>query len=85
MKWFKLELKQVHTVRGIECDRCRAIYANMGNEVFEYQEFLHIYIDGGYQSVFGDGARLECDLCQRCAKELLGQYLRESPEENAMQ
>lgn len=61
------------------CDRCKRSVSRDG-DVFEFQEFQFYFISGGYGSVFGDPANLECDLCQHCVKELIGPYLRESEQ-----
>ncbi len=65
-------------VTAIECDRCHKKYKADGdsNDVFETQEFHHIRFTGGYASVFGDESRVECDLCQYCLKELIGEFAR---------
>ena len=44
----------------------------------EYQEGHHIAFTGGYASVFGDGAKVECDLCQDCLKALIEDFCRVS-------
>ena len=81
MKWYKKEIQEQLTIVALTCDRCDVHCSAVSDQVFEYQEFVHIFISGGYGSIFGDGANLECDLCQRCAKELFGPYLRNIPEE----
>lgn len=58
----------------IKCDRCGArVHADA---VLEAQEWIRIRIDGGFSSIFGDGAQLACDLCQKCAKTVLGPFLK---------
>jgi hypothetical protein len=52
----------------------------MLNDFYEYQEFLSIQFTGGYGSIFGDEANCELDLCQYCVKELLGSWLRITPD-----
>lgn len=32
----------------------------------------------GYGSIFGDGIKIECDICQHCLKKLIGEYCREA-------
>lgn len=58
-----------------ECDRCHQIY-DVDVNCMEAQEFHHINFVGGYGSIFGDGTVVECDLCQNCLKELLGEFIR---------
>ena len=69
---------------AISCDRCGQTWtADACNEA----ELTSIDFIGGYDSVFGDGSQVELDLCQRCLKETLGQWLRVSDrdhEETAM-
>jgi len=82
MRWYRRYTQEMFVPVKIECDRCHKEYENTGNECLEYQEFVCIFIDGGYGSIFGDGSQLQCHLCQHCAKILFGEYLREAPEEN---
>ena len=35
-----------------------------------------IGLDAGYGSIFGDGNRVEIDLCQTCVQDTLGAWLR---------
>lgn len=65
---------QTTKITAKECDCCHTSY----DEIFEMQEFLHINIMGGYSSIFGDGVNVECDICQRCLKKHLGNFLRVS-------
>lgn len=59
---------------ALVCDRCgREITPD---EDSEWSEAVRIRFTGGYGSVFGDGARVEADLCQRCVKELIGPFCR---------
>lgn len=60
---------------SIECDVCHQTYG-CEDESYEIQEFLHINFTGGYDSVFGDMNKVECDICQHCVNRLLGKYLR---------
>lgn len=59
----------------IICDICGKKY-NVLEDDFEAQEFHHINFIGGYDSVFGDGNQVTCDICQHCLKEILGKYLK---------
>ncbi|MEC4156440.1 hypothetical protein AB7142_24550 [Escherichia coli] len=54
------------------CDKCN-FHAEKDNP--EFHEFLSIDRRAGFSSVFGDGNRLKLDLCQRCVKDLLNQWL----------
>jgi hypothetical protein len=57
------------------CDRCKKVFS-IEDDFFELQEFQHIVFTGGYASVFGDETNIECDLCQRCLQELVGEFCR---------
>ena len=63
----------------LTCDICKKVYDCI-TEPFETQEFQHIKIDAGYESIFGDGNKFEVDICQHCFKKLLGEYLRKVKE-----
>lgn len=60
---------------SIICDVCKKEYGYKGDDVMEAQEFQHIRIQGGYDSVFGDGIMMKLDICQHCLKRLLGEYM----------
>ena len=56
-------------VTGFTCDRCKkSVSAENINieQSIVIHEALHINFVGGYSSIFGDGIRVECDLCQEC-------------------
>jgi hypothetical protein len=55
---------------SITCDVCGKEY----DDQMDVQEFNHIDFTGGYASVFGDMARIKCDICQNCLKKMIGQY-----------
>jgi hypothetical protein len=66
-------MKMVSVVSQIRCDRC-------GKEVargeLDFQELTSIGFTAGYGSVFGDGNRVEIDLCEPCVRDALGAWLR---------
>lgn len=64
---------------AVECDVCKKMFDQ--DDVLDLQEMTHIRFRGGYGSIFGDGDMLECDICQHCLKERLGDALRIIPEE----
>lgn len=70
----KQEFKPV--VTGFTCDRCAT---KVGVEDMAHQEGHHIAFVGGYTSVFGDGVKVDCDLCQDCLKALIKDFCRVSP------
>ncbi len=65
----------VKSLISVQCDKCKKKFKR-DDDVLEIQEFHHIGFTGGYASVFGDGDIIECDLCQNCLKELIGNYYR---------
>ena len=60
---------------SVTCDVCGEIYYKDA-DVFEFQEFHHIVLTGGYGSVFGDENTVRCDICQHCLKEMIGEFCR---------
>lgn len=60
-------------VHQIRCDRC-------GKETergeIGFTQMMSIGFDAGYDSVFGDGNRVELDLCEPCLRDTLGAWLR---------
>lgn len=59
--------------KQIRCDRC-GLLAERGDA--EFTEMSCIRMKAGYGSIFGDGNKVEVDLCQRCLKLTLGRWLR---------
>ena len=67
----------------LTCDRCeRHFTEGKIDDDLEIQEFLKIDFIGGYASVFGDGARVKLDICQRCLKSLLGHLVPADPRDD---
>ena len=66
------EKTETAVIKSITCDVCKEEY----KETFDLQEFVHLDFDCGYGSIFNDGNTIECDICQHCLKEKLGDYLR---------
>lgn len=58
---------------SLTCDRCGKTVEVDDPQVVE---FLQLDEVGGYESPFGDGSRVETDLCPSCVKEVLGPWLR---------
>jgi hypothetical protein len=56
------------------CDRCGKIITP--DNYAEWEEKQIIRFTGGYDSVFGDGIQVECDLCQSCWYALIGPFCR---------
>lgn len=77
------EMKEVEVEKfvGITCSVCKTFYR--ADDDMETQEFHHIRFTGGYASVFGDGSEIRCDLCQKCLKKMIGDYVEyEADDEN---
>ena len=60
------------------CSRCKGIIK--AEDEMELQETYSINFTGGYNSVFGDGCTISCDLCQHCLKDLIGDFCRKEEE-----
>jgi len=61
----------VRYVTAYKCSVCKKEYT----DIMELQEFSTIEFEGGYASVFGDGAVGRLDICQHCLKERLGEFV----------
>lgn len=62
------------------CGRCsRELRVNAPD--LEHQERLAIRFRAGSDSVFLDGSIVESDLCQHCVLEVLGPWLRVTPDD----
>lgn len=69
-----IETVETKKVESIQCDKCKKEYDV--EDVFEIQEFHHIKFGGGWGSVFGDESAIDCDICQHCLKEMIGEICR---------
>ena len=70
---YKKVTRTTEEISSVKCDKCGKEY-DAGD--FEVQEFHHISFCGGYASVFGDGTQVECDICQNCLFEMIGEFCR---------
>jgi len=75
MKNLKKTMVEKEVVDSMTCDVCNKTYSYK-NDLLELQEFYHFENTGGYDSLIGDGVKIECDICQHCAQNLLGKYFR---------
>jgi hypothetical protein len=57
-------------IKGFVCDVC-------GKEVSEYEigDVVSVDFTAGYDSVFGDGNKVRCDICGECLKAKLGEFI----------
>lgn len=64
-----------HQAKVVVCDRCGTRLSD--DEPYAgYTNRTQIRFRAGYASLFGDGSKVEGDLCDHCLYELLGRYLR---------
>lgn len=70
---------EVKTETSLTCDKCGKQYGS--EDTFERQEAYSFRFTGGYSSVFGDGNKISCDLCQHCLKELIGEFCTVNSED----
>lgn len=65
--------KTVSVVHQIRCDRCgkEAEFSKFGLD-----QMTSIGFDAGYGSIFGDGNRVDIDLCETCVRDTLGTWLQ---------
>lgn len=75
---YKEVQKTEEEIISIRCDVCGKVYDV--NDVFEIQEFRHIRFYGGYGSVFGDGTKVSCDICQHCLYKMIGDFCKYDDE-----
>lgn len=71
--------KVVQEVAACTCDRCHRRMAFGDPDWFEK---LSVSLTGGFDSIFGDGNKVEIDLCQQCVRDTLGTWLRISRQED---
>lgn len=66
------EIYKSRKIVSITCDKCgRKI-----DDEMEMQEVFMLRHGGGYSSIFGDCVDVECDICQHCLKEMIGDIAR---------
>jgi len=77
MKTIKTRTATIQETVALTCDRCGlTVTRENDDDVLEWQEFMAWRAPCGYGSIFGDGALIEVDLCQKCVQEVLGDYVR---------
>lgn len=72
-----------HDVKVVTCDRCGKVMSDDA-PASGYGNRTQIRFRAGYASLFGDGNKVEGDLCDKCLYDVLGRYLRivePSPDE----
>lgn len=84
MQKTKKVLKPAVVLDEVVCDKCGNSFHVVTNdpvEQSEVEEMLHIRMQGGYGSIFGKGTKIEGDFCQKCVNDLLGKFLKYTPNE----
>ena len=75
MKITKKEKITVTALKGIVCDICGKRHnTDEGWEDMEIQEFVCVHRTGGYSSIFGDGEKIDVDICQYCFYKICQEY-----------
>lgn len=69
----KTRVEPIEVVHELCCDRCGS---EARRDEAAFQEFVSIDQVAGYGSVFGDGSRVQIDLCPACLKALAGKWIR---------
>lgn len=80
MKLTKNVYQVTQEIVGIFCDVCLKEYSSWE----EINGFYSIDFVAGFASIFGDGSRVTCDICQHCLKEILGAYLKIKDEHKSI-
>ncbi len=62
-------------VGALTCAKCHKKVTH-DSDCYEFDEFISISHHCGYTSIFEDKAKLTLDLCQRCFKEVCGEYMK---------
>lgn len=77
MKAYRKEGEDAGTLESVECDRCHRVISS--HDLYTLQEVLSLNISCGYGSkTWGDLHRVECDLCEQCLYDLIGDFARVS-------
>ena len=66
---------QQDTEVAVQCDCCKKEYSK---DDYEYHEIFRLDFVAGYASAFGDGKRIQCELCSTCLHTLVSPYCRSS-------
>ncbi|MDO8768681.1 MAG: hypothetical protein Q7K57_08255 [Burkholderiaceae bacterium] len=66
-------IEPVSVIDQIRCDRCDK---EVHRTESDFEQMTSIGFDAGYGSIFGDGNRVEIDLCEPCLRATLGTWLR---------
>jgi hypothetical protein len=75
MKEYKHKKITTQELYSVTCDICKKIF-KLETDSLEIEEFIHIYKECGYDSVFGDEKIVKLDMCQYCFNKHLGEFVR---------
>lgn len=75
MKKYRTITEKRYALSSIQCDKCGITI--FPEDYVEWEEVVSWQTTGGYGSIFGDGTIVGFDLCQHCAKIVLGKYIKE--------
>ena len=75
MKIYKIKTVEQEELASISCDKCKELYVDNDTHDAEIDNFVTISKSFQFGSVHDDD-NYECDLCEKCAFELLGEYWR---------
>ena len=66
---YETEMVEVEsrTIKSVICDECGQEFT----DILDIQEFHFIQFIGGYNSAFGDGSSVECQICQDCLYDMI--------------
>jgi hypothetical protein len=71
----RTSVERVTIVHEIFCDRC-GLRARRAAEGSDFRRMTSIGFKAEEGSIFGQGQRVEIDLCERCLRDALGHWLR---------
>ena len=75
MSIIKEEIEDVREIiTGFNCNKCDRTYGK--DDIVEMQEALIWQMSAGYGSLWGDGNNVQVVLCQKCAVEVVGPYVK---------
>lgn len=76
MRINKKEIIETEIPDRLQCDVCQDWYFYKDPyDMFRIEEFTRINFIGGFSSVFGDGNKIELDICDICLSKLLGNHI----------
>ena len=64
---FKTGMVEQLYIESVTCDVCQTTY----DDEMELQEMVFLDFITGYGSVFGDGTKIDIDICQHCLKRMI--------------